>query len=565
MLPEVEQNVQIAWLTLIALLAAPAYVALVRWRSCVILTITTILCAGLWVTALKNVPSHWLGLMDGYLYSMFIKVYTQGWLPLDATSTYPAAYPFYAFYITGRIAAFFDCEDPGSVYKWFFLVTYTCTPTLIYVQLKHVIDKNAAALAASTVVPLFIVSNTFDVFQKPHEIWALALAFPAFVSLVSDRFHALNRNIRFLTGVSIGLSFGIYSPYAVGIAFSFLVLVIAQLRTSFRNSEAFLFRHAFDPPFLVGTIITAAPWFMVYLWGYFAFGGGPHVSFMTLLDLRQWFLDPSFDRIWFFTTISTAIALLLLENGLARKLAVAAITTVCLYEIFVIAAPHHLHTSIFKYYTAIFAIVPLAVAAWADTNESRRLVMATATIFLLVLMPHTFFTHLVNGPHYRFSDELSRARLNNRRLQEVVALADEYFKGRRFVYLGNNEAHYMNYYLKSRGAPHLYYNHTYVSAFENRQTLINRLKAAVKSNDYDEFEAYLKHHKIELLWFSGKREDSYPLSVVCNDPKVILPSGNNQYVETILLPTNWFEQLKHRDNVTVLRESDEDVVLAIAW
>ena len=533
-----------------------------RWTFAAVVAVAA--CYGLaWRSALEDIPRNWLGLQDGYLYAMFIKTYMWEWIPYDALSQHLASYPFYFFYVFGKLAAFLGIEDAGEAYRLAIVVTYWVAPLAAGYLIGRVYGGWAAVAVAVLLLAVYVLANVWDVYQKPHEVFVISLLYPAALAIVSPRYRRLSAAERAIYGATVGFSVGAYPPLVLSLMVcAAAAVLVVTLEAGFGYLRR-IARRALDPVTVISASVVSAPWIVVYGYGVVAHGFGPHVTFEAASDRSFDFLLPD-GRGWFYIGAVGALVLLLLKRGFsARLVALAGLLHLAYFAYYVLRAEPA--TSIFKYHSAMLGIAASVLGVYLGLSPVRRRSVAALVGVVMVVLAPALRAHLVDkNPHYRYSLELSVARNENQVLQEVVRRVDSAFGTHRFVYLANSEFQFLNYYTKGAPVPYLYYNHTYVSAYERRGEQLEELRRLIAADDFEGFLGFLRARRIALVALTRFGE-GYPLRVIVNDTHRRPRSGTNQREVVVSLPEGWIAALKETEGARVLFEDSLNVVVAIKW
>lgn len=514
-----------------------------------------------WMFVLMGIPDNWLGLQDGYLYSMFIKTYRWTWIPYDALSTHLASYPFYFFYLFGRLSALLGIDDPGQAYRLAIIVTYTVSPIIVAYIMKQVFGWNAALVSSVLLISIYVIADIGHVYQKPHEVISISILYPLTAAVLSEKYLETSRRSRFAFGCLAGLAFGMYTPLVVSLLICFIFSVIVVTTVHGWHAVRWIRDNVVDMPTLIGSVIVGMPWLVIYLYGVLLHGIGPHVAYENVADSDFGFISLNRRGIFYISSIVILAYAVSSSRPSKQLLGLVGLFHLGYFSLYVLR--DSLATSIFKYHAAVLGIAMIAFSVLL-TFDRKRLTKILIIVLLVVYAP-IFYSHIMDKrSRFEYFMDLSWARENNDVLQTVASLLDKEFGSRRFVYLANYEFRFVNYYTKGAPVPYLYHNHTYISAYEDRLKQIDTLKRIIQENDYEGFLSFLKARDIELLALTEKG-GVYPLQLIVNER--FIPDGkkNNQRIEILNIPIDWINRLQQLENTKTLFENAKDKVVHILW
>ena len=193
-----------------------------------------------WFSVWRLLPTRWLGLMDGYYYQEYIKNFALSPALRDADFSKIVVYPFYWFWLWGRIFSAFHIIPVTRLYWVTWLVAALLVVWGSYFLLKKFTSKIAATSFGMIYIAIIFYQNDVHVWQKPQELFAypIAAALGARLLLNSSYF---NKRQQICTGTLAGLLIGIYYP-ATLIILAPVIFTIAmeQRRKYFINNKYFL-------------------------------------------------------------------------------------------------------------------------------------------------------------------------------------------------------------------------------------------------------------------------------------------------------------------------------------
>jgi len=567
-----------------------------KWCGLIPLVVGVFLASLLVGLAIAHVP---LQLMDGYLYEMAIKHFKHALLLTDWAGGGIATYPPYFFYLAGKLAWLFGSLDIRQFYHLVYIATLLALPPVSYFFLKEGMGKPAAA-TASSILPLVFLCADYPFFiQKPHEMLAASLLIPAFLVLVSPDFKQLPLNKRMLTGAALALAAGMYTSFAIAPMLTVLVLLAyeaVQARFSPQHFPDPLFRNLLDIPFLASAGVVIAPWFLTYMVGLLSHGQGPHVPYYTSGDLNLWFFDIRHNGLVHYLAFAAALyGLVGMRDRILTRIGISYMVVLAGMVVAVLRA------SLGQYQTSavlnqvllvMFGTISLFIIADRQKNPTLLRLLQTSLLVLMVVCPLSLIGKIGDGvvpadsaflqamavkdsvqAQQRATQEAIRASKNypsGESAENALALqaivqaidAEPAVKDGSF-YLANAQFMFANMFTQHKEIfPRLFYNHTYVSAYEPRLHYMQRLSSAIAQQSYTLFCASLAEMNVDLLLLRVEDDGQYyKLFVGFNHPDRLV-ADTNQEESVFMLPKVWIDRLKADvKNTKVLYQNASSIAL----
>ena len=203
----------------------------------------------IWYSVWKLIPDKWLGLMDGYYYQSYIKNFTISPLIRDADFSKISIYPFYWFWIWGRIFSLSNIMPPTRYYWVTWLVAALLVVWVCYFLLKRFTKLTTSLGFASIYIAVIFYQNNIHIWEKPQELLAYPLSAALAVRLLASE-KVDSRKNQIIQGILAGLLIGTYYPAAIIILLPSLAIIAIEYKKLFISSFKY---------FLLALLITAFP------------------------------------------------------------------------------------------------------------------------------------------------------------------------------------------------------------------------------------------------------------------------------------------------------------------
>ena len=196
----------------------------------------------IWLIVYFRVPDKWIGLKDGYYYSIWIKTFTNSSALQDLNGSSYVSYPFYWFWFWGRIYAFFGISSPSNFYAITALTSFSLGILLANYILQKAVTPSSAYAMILFFELYFHLTNQVQIWQKPHEHFAFLISASCFIYFSTNILNNTT-NIKdfILTGLLVGLSFGVYSPAVLILAPGIALLILFKIREINKKSLFYFF------------------------------------------------------------------------------------------------------------------------------------------------------------------------------------------------------------------------------------------------------------------------------------------------------------------------------------
>ena len=455
-----------------------------------------------WVFILVNKPSHWIGFTDGWYYQVQIKAnISNSLLPIDYNQS-PINYPYFAFWMMGKISYFLKITDPSTSFTILGLISALG----IYFIPKIILGKEFTQIQIFLISFCVFLSVTFldqIVLRKPHELISLtisvALVYKYTIKSIEQK-EFLRKSI-FLDGAMLGISFG-FMPIFSMIAYISIFAIVTFTKIAQRKQ---ILLYLFFPASLIA----------------FAAVGPGVVSTLGTNDA------PPFNSndYWMFSMLPPYFVLLFLifiilviVNPKLKELEsqsfnfIPSLVSISCYIILCALASTGI---IFPFPPQRFVLtfgLLLLIALIASFNYKIKILskspkLSTLSSLFLVLSSFTFSSilTLTGSPDDLLSTySLSNARNSNSDLQAAARI---FKKNDERTLLVNGEYRFIQYYSVSNSLKiALPFNQGWVSPDFDFVQKFTSLEQAVKKENSSDFSNWLNLNGVDTILFQGKQK-----------------------------------------------------------
>jgi len=485
-----------------------------------------------WVLVNLILPKYWLGLTDGYLYSLQIHESRFGRIFGDWSSAGLAAYPPYLYSSWGVLlkAVPTSLISQGTSFALLYTISITLGYSLTYTTFKAIpkLDNWAGFLSITPIFSLILVHDHW-IIEKPHEILGVFL-----VSAILMRAANKEKTLDFKLGILLGILSGIYTSYALLMIPVIGYLCIAHLKNSRYRRNAWI-----DTlKFACGSISAALPWLSILFWNkvHFKIIGIP--PYFTGADYRGDYLQNSDMTIMW--AILAIFALLLVNNKYSS----------CL-NIFGLTALVGVYAGV---YLLRLGIVIDSSVNWRNVFSMSMLI----SIFISLIHSHAtfgenfhksfsfFFPIIYLMSIFSFSAPFAlkgTVAFSNARQQNVQSYINEITKfnfKKNSNYLGFGEGMFINFSLPNSLKPVIFFNNSYV-AFTNERMEVDSLNSAAKNDST--FQKWLSLNNVCVLIPGIPINGEHKQLVTLNTTSLQRELDSNQINVEVNLPDVRFRNL----------------------
>jgi len=500
----------------------------------------------IWLIVYFRVPDKWIGLKDGYYYSIWIKTFSHSSALQDLNGSGYVSYPFYWFWLWGRIYAFFGISSPSNFYAITALTSFSLGVLLANYILQKVVSPSRSYAMILFFELYFHLTNQVQIWQKPHEHFAFLISASCFVYFSKNIFSKDPKLKEFiLMGILAGFSFGAYSPAVLILAPGIGLLILFKMSDINKKSLFYFFTFF---------ILISLP--QIYVTGktlwHFKKMPTPMVYQITEFFPNLWipFTLLVFTSLVFFVKINEAYSTVIIA------IKIHLLTLGLLYFCVQLAYFFNIiinRSDIIMISATIFLIwLPLLViqTEWILKAELQ----VTAMILLLII----FFAN--TAPQYPGADtdfrsniEISNGRANNLALQQVSQIYSNEYCGQKIF--SNDELRFLPAAVQCNSPMALPFNEGNSGPDIDYQPLVLSLDEALREESREKLEMWLEKSGATFLAFiETNNEYSFDFLINNGYPQsgtVAYPTFKiNAATFKSLLDSNW-TVIKDIDNVFV--------------
>jgi hypothetical protein len=492
-----------------------------------------------WVFILLSKPHHWIGFTDGWYYQAQIKANISSSLsPLDYNQS-PINYPYFAFWIIGKISYLAKITDPSTSFTILGLISAFG----IYFIPKIILRKNITQIQIFALSFCIFLSVTFldkIVLHKPHELISITISVAVtykYVIKSIEQKEFSNKTV-FLDGIMLGVSFGFMPIFSTIAYISILFFMISSKETQRQKILLYLYVPAsFIACLAVGPGIIST------------LGAKDSPPFNSNDYWIFSMLPP------YFMAILLMFTVLIMVNPKFKALEshsynfIPSLISISCYAILCILASIGI---LFPFppqrFVLTFSLLSL-VAIIATFNHKIKALFKAPTlsmlsILFLSLSSFTFSSILIltGSPDDLLSTySLSNARNSNSDLQSAARIFN---KDEKRTLLVNGEYRFLQYYSENNGIRMaLPFNQGWVSPNFNFVDKFTTLQQAVEKKNSSDFNNWLEENKVDTILLQGKKEsvDAYPIQSIFY---VVYPRSTFLEVREIQLPASYVQSLQ---------------------
>lgn len=495
----------------------------------------------LWSIIFISVPKSWIGLKDGYYYSLWIKTFAASPGLQDINGTQYVSYPFYWFWVWGQIYRLFGWHSPSNVYAFTAIASYTIGIAMAYWYLRKVIGNTNAYLFILFFELFFIITNQVQIWQKPHEHFAFLVSFAVAIYLANKLTENSQSDFKklALSGIVLGFSFGVYTPPVVLVLIGLCVYSILNLKQFNWKRSLIVF---------VTFILVSGPQIFVMVKTYLRFHTTPTpmiyqiTEFFPTMWIPVWLLilifvsmqfnfDLEFSKsdiflkvlLTFFVVCYLIVQVAYLFNRIINRSDIVLIgITVCILWISLLHLPNEFSNSKFFEITTLFLI---SIAFLANTTP---------------LYPGA-------DTDFRSNYEISVARSQNPYLIEVASIYEKKYCGLKVF--SNDELRFLPASTKCRMPMTLPFNEGNTGPDIPYQERIDSFSEAVSNYDAKKLSSWFDKTQTKFISLVAVNNNfefeflinkNYPISGTVLSPKIVI--SDKKFID--MLESDWVIDLR---------------------
>lgn len=504
----------------------------------------------LWTIVFLRVPHKWIGLKDGYYYSIWIKTFSASPYLQDINGTPYVSYPFYWFWIWGQIYRFFGLESPSNYYAITALASYAFGILLSYWILKDVVGDHKSYLFILFFEIYFLITNQVQIWQKPHEHFAFLISSSLFMyfghKLTSQDNLKWKKFI--LNSFILGLVFGIYTPPVLIIFPALICILIINLKNL--NMKGLRI-------FLVIFILTSLPQIIMMLKTYFRFRKTPTPMIYQITE----FFPNMWIPIWLLLFGLISLVLPISEKNIVPAKIIKTMLVVLVLLYLVVQIAYFFNVIINRSDIVLIAIAIFIIWSGVLSFDSKIFTGRQFEIASILLIAVAFFantTPLYPGADtdFRANLDISVNRANNFYLNSVSKLYDEKYCGSKVF--ANDELRFLPASTKCRMPMTLPFNEGNTGPDIPYQERIKQFENALISRNPRQLSSWLDHTGtdfISLVAINGHYNfdflvnRSYPVSGTVLTQNISIEESSFK----LMLPKNWRIALENSNLLVAVR------------
>jgi hypothetical protein len=173
----------------------------------------------IWGIVFLRVPKNWIGLKDGYYYSIWIKTFIESPSLEDINGSEYVSYPFYWFWFWGRIYRLLGWDSPSNYYALTAMISFAGGTLLAFWILQKSLSTHLSFVMVFTFEFFFLMTNQVQIWQKPHEHFSFLITFSSLIYISSNAFKKSRTPSKelIIIGALLGLAYGSYSPPVIAV------------------------------------------------------------------------------------------------------------------------------------------------------------------------------------------------------------------------------------------------------------------------------------------------------------------------------------------------------------
>lgn len=450
-----------------------------------------ILWVFLWAIVYIRVPDKWIGLKDGYYYSLWIKTFINSPGLNDINGTQYVSYPFYWFWTWGQVYRFLGWASPSNIYAITAMASFVFGTLLANWILKKVVSPTISYAMILIFELFFLMTNQVQIWQKPHEHFAFLVSSSCVIYLSKKLFapHTIPLSELGKIGFLLGFAFGCYTPPVVALAPGFLLYIIVRLKDLNKTSLAVVF---------ATLLATSAPQLFVTLRTLLHFDKAPTPFIYQITEF--------FPNLWIPVWLLIFTGVIFVFAPKAEMADFAHFVKVMIFSLFLM----YLVVQIAYFFDVIInrsdiiLISGTIMLLWAPLFhlnlsflESKAALIATPLLLSILFFSNTTPQFPGADTDFRANAQISEARATNSDLVITSKIYSSNFCGKKIF--SNDELRFLPASIACNTPMTLPFNEGNTGPDIDYQPRILSLKSALESNSGQEFNTWLDNTGTQFL------------------------------------------------------------------